>query len=101
MGQKKWTTDEQEEWLSEQIPNFVQAQKDKSSSKFFAPIYSEFHRLWQYREPMEEEIKAQKNKDVEEEDTESANNGAMAKAKAIIFHDENKVHTIFLLTMKS
>lgn len=95
MGRKKWTTDEQEEWLSERIPDFVQAQKDKSSSKFFGPIYSEFHRLWPYRKPTEEEVEAQmKNEGAEEEDAERANKEAMAKAKALIFQEENKVSTI-------
>jgi hypothetical protein len=104
MGRKKWTTEEQEEWLSEWVPDFVQSQKDKSSSKFFAPIYSEFHKLWPYREPTEEEIEAQiKEGDTEEGDTEKAKvkEEAKAKAKGIIFKDENKVSIIFLSDMKS
>jgi hypothetical protein len=84
-GTEKWTTDKQEAWLSEWIPDFVQAQKDKSSLRFFTPIYSEFHRLWPYREPTKEEIEAQmKNNNAEEEDVERANNDTMAKSSSMM-----------------
>jgi len=99
MGRKKWTTDEQEEWLSERVPDFVQSQKDKT--RFFPPIYSEFHKLWPYREPVEEEIEAQLEKrEKETEDTDEVKKKARAaakeKAKAIIFKEENQVSIIFL-----
>jgi hypothetical protein len=101
MGRKKWATNEKEGWLSERVPDFVQSQKDKTSSSFFAHIYSEFHKLWPYREPTEEEIEAQNEKGNTEEERERAKAEAEAKAKAIIFQDENKVSIIYLISLKS
>jgi hypothetical protein len=77
MGRKKWTSSEQDDWLSQRAPGFVQAQKNKTVSQFFAPIYSEFHEIWPYREPTKEEI--------------DASGGDKARAKAIIFKKENQV----------
>jgi len=85
MGRKKWTTSEQDTWLSLQVPKFVEAQKDKTISQFFTPIYSAFHETWPYREPTQKEI--------------GAEGGDKAKATAKIFKKENEVpYPIFHLT---
>jgi hypothetical protein len=81
MGRKKWTTSEQDDWLSKRIPSFVQAQKNKTISQFFVPVYSEFHEAWPCPEPSQEEIEA--------------NGGDKAKAEAVIFKKENTVSTYF------
>ena len=97
MGRKKWTTNPQEDWLLERVPGFVQSQKDKSSSTFLAHLYSEFHKLWPYREPTDEEIAQNMEKEDtgEEGEKEKATEKAKAKAKAIIFQEENKVSIVF------
>ena len=80
MEWKKWTTSEQDAWLAEQEPNFVQAQKDKKVPQFFAPIYSKFHKRWPCREPTQKEIDGE--------------GGDKAKAKAKVCKKENEVFYI-------
>jgi len=82
MGRKRSTDSEQDDWLSQRIPDFVEAQKNKTISQFFAPIYSDFHEIWPYREPTKEEI--------------DASDGDKARAKAVIFKKENKVSYTFV-----
>jgi hypothetical protein len=50
MGKRRWTTADQRTWLEARIPEFVQAQKDKSTSSTFFP---DTHRAWQETWPTE------------------------------------------------
>ena len=81
MTRKKWTTKEQEDWLAERLPSFVQAQKDKTSSGFFPPIYDDFNKRWPCPTPTQEEI--------------AAAGGDRAKAEAILLKKYNKVRILY------
>lgn len=46
MGKKRWTTEEQRTWLEELIPDFVQAQQDKTVRTFLKDMYSKWDDKW-------------------------------------------------------
>jgi hypothetical protein len=50
MGKKVWTTPDQRLWLEAWIPEFVQVQKDKTTSSIFFP---DIHKAWQLQWPIE------------------------------------------------
>ena len=58
MGKKRWTTPEQRTWLEELIPDFVQAQQDKTTGLFFDTIYKEWHDKWPTEPATDKEIKS-------------------------------------------
>ena len=49
MGKRRWTTPDQRKWLEAHIPEFVQAQKEKTTSSIFFP---DVHRAWQEQWPI-------------------------------------------------
>ncbi|KIM77360.1 hypothetical protein PILCRDRAFT_91119 [Piloderma croceum F 1598] len=53
MPKHKWTTDEQHDWLSSRMPDFVAAQEKKPSSMkpFFGPIYVDWFKIFPCPEP--------------------------------------------------
>jgi hypothetical protein len=46
MPKKSWTSKEQLDWLSAQLPAFRIAQEAKTTPSFFTEIYQEFHAQW-------------------------------------------------------
>ena len=48
MGKRGWTTPDQRQWLEARIPEFVQVQKDKTTSSIF---FLNVHQAWQQQWP--------------------------------------------------
>ncbi|KIL68679.1 hypothetical protein M378DRAFT_8154 [Amanita muscaria Koide BX008] len=60
MPRKRWTTPEQRSWLEERIPDFTQAQQDKTMGSFLGVVHQKWQEKWPAEEPTEEEIQAAK-----------------------------------------
>jgi hypothetical protein len=60
MGKRRWTTPEQRAWLEELIPDFVQAQQDKSVRSFLDDTYAKWHKEWPTPPPAAEEVRRTK-----------------------------------------
>jgi len=60
MGKKRWTTPEQQVWLEELIPEFVQAQQDKVSRSFCKDTYDKWHEKWPTPSLTAEEVRRAK-----------------------------------------
>jgi hypothetical protein len=57
MTRRKWTTDNQEEWLKSHLARFSDAQANKTTTKeFFPEILKEWREAWPCPEPTPEEI---------------------------------------------
>ena len=56
MPKKSWTSPEQGAWLNSQLPGFLKAQEEKTTSAFLATVYTEFHEQWPVAPPTAEEI---------------------------------------------
>jgi hypothetical protein len=82
MPKKKWTTKEQEDWLSERIPAFVQAQQEKTTAGFFPPVYESWYKEFPSAEPTPDDI--------------AAAGSDIAKAEALVKKKEREV-SIFLV----
>ena len=46
MAPVSWTTDEQKEWLTLQLPEYQKCSDAGSFSKFWPSLYEEFHERW-------------------------------------------------------
>jgi len=58
MTRKKWTTDDQEEWLGKRKAVFMEANQRKAAAKdFFPTVCRDFHTKWPVPSVTEEEIK--------------------------------------------
>ena len=58
MTRRKWTTDEQEEWLDERKADFMEANQRKAAAKdFFPTVCRDFHTKWPVPSVTEGEIK--------------------------------------------
>jgi len=56
MPHKKWTTDEQEAWFTERLPDFIAAQQDKTMNMFYPPVYEAWFMKFPSRQPTEKEV---------------------------------------------
>ena len=56
MPRKKWTTEQQEKWLSALLPQFCTAQQDKTTQNFYPTVYKEWFAKFPSRVPTEEEL---------------------------------------------
>jgi predicted nucleic acid-binding protein len=57
MTRRKWTTDEQEEWLEQRKPAFLEANQKKTAAKdFFPTVVEEFRQKWPVPPVTEQEI---------------------------------------------
>jgi hypothetical protein len=57
MTRRKWTTDEQEEWLEQRKPAFLEANQNKTAAKdFFPTVVEEFRQKWPVPPATEQEI---------------------------------------------
>ena len=83
MPKKKWTTKEQEDWLSERIPAFVQAQQEKTTAGFFPPVYESWYKEFPSAEPTPDDI--------------AAAGSDIAKAEALVKKKQREV--IFFLSL--
>lgn len=45
-GQKAWTTNEQKEWLTSQLPSFVASRSSDSPSDFWASVFKGWFEKW-------------------------------------------------------
>ena len=74
MTHRKWTSDDQEEWLKAWLSLFTEAQANKTTtSKFFPQTLTEWRKAWPVPEPtgdeiaqaktVEEAIKRKRNRD--------------------------------------
>ena len=62
MTRRKWTSDDQEEWLKAQLPSFTEAQAKKAMmSEFFPKALTEWRKAWPVPEPTADEIAQAKN----------------------------------------
>ena len=62
MTRRKWTSDDQEDWLKAQLSSFTEAQAKKSTtSDFFPKALTEWRKAWPVPEPTAEEIAQAKN----------------------------------------
>ncbi|KIM87976.1 hypothetical protein PILCRDRAFT_3685 [Piloderma croceum F 1598] len=75
MPKRKWTTKDQHDWLSERLPDFVDAQQTKTTATFFHPLYVDWLKEFPPPGPTEEEIQASSG------DKEAANAAIIKKAK--------------------
>ena len=58
MTRRKWTTDEQEEWLDERKAAFMEANQRKAAAKeFFPTVCKDFCTKWTVPSVTEDEIK--------------------------------------------
>ena len=58
MTRRKWTTDEQEEWLDERKADFMEANQRKAAAKdFFPTVCRDFRTKWPVPSVTEGEIK--------------------------------------------
>jgi hypothetical protein len=62
MGKKAWTTPEQCTWLENLIPNFVQAQQDKTVGLLLKELFVKWEQKWPTPPPTEGEVKKVKGK---------------------------------------
>ena len=60
MPRRKWTTEEQYEWLSERIPDFVEAQQTGTVSVFITSVTQKWYQEWPPGEPTEDEVEEAK-----------------------------------------
>lgn len=58
MPKRAWTTPDQHAWLSERLSGFVQAQQQKRTSEWLAPIYQLWLELYPCDKPTAGEITA-------------------------------------------
>jgi hypothetical protein len=57
MTRRKWTTDEQEGWLEQRKPAFLEANQNKTAAKdFFPTVVEEFRQKWPVAPVTEQEI---------------------------------------------
>jgi len=57
MGKRCWMTPDQRKWLEARIPEFVQAQKDKTTSSIFFPgIHGAWQQQWPIEPPTPDEV---------------------------------------------
>ncbi|OBZ73056.1 hypothetical protein A0H81_06612 [Grifola frondosa] len=56
MGRKSWATDEQKDWLTEHIPEFVKAQGKDGATHFHISTYQAFLEKWPLQPPTAEEV---------------------------------------------
>jgi len=57
MTRRKWTTDEQEAWLEQRKPAFLEANQKKTAAKdFFPAVVEEFCQKWPVAPVTEQEI---------------------------------------------
>ena len=57
MTRRKWTTSDQEEWLKTRLPEFSDAQANKTTSKeFFPTVLRDWRNLWPTPTPTPEEV---------------------------------------------
>lgn len=64
MTRRKWTTDEQGEWLNKQLDKFTASMAKKTTStEFFPQVLKEWHQKWPVPNTTPEEIAAAKNAD--------------------------------------
>ena len=66
MPRRKWTTEEQYEWLSERIPDFVEAQQTGTVSVFITSVTQKWYQEWPPGEPTEDEVEEAKEAQHEE-----------------------------------
>lgn len=82
MTKKKWTTDEQEVWLTPHVADFIRAQQHRTTGTFFGPIYKGWLENFPCPEPTSEQIEAA--------------NGDAKKAKALIVQKAKKVSATYM-----
>lgn len=57
MTRRKWTSDEQEAWLEQHKPAFLEANQNKTAAKdFFPVVIEEFRQKWPVPPVTEQEI---------------------------------------------
>jgi len=62
MTHRKWTSDDQEEWLKARLSLFTEAQAQKTTtSEFFPKVLTEWRKAWPVPEPTADEIAQAKN----------------------------------------
>jgi len=64
MTRRKWTTDEQADWLSKQLDKFTASHAKKTmSTEFFPQVLKEWHQKWPVPNATPQEIAGAKNAD--------------------------------------
>lgn len=61
MTRRKWTTPNQEEWLKSHLADFSNAQANRTTSEFFAPIFKEWRNAWPTPDPTPDDIRQSGN----------------------------------------
>jgi hypothetical protein len=56
MPKKSWASEKQHTWLLAQLPDFRQAQEEKTTPSFFTELYQKFHEEWPLASPNADEI---------------------------------------------
>ena len=56
MPQKKWTTQEQEDWFNARLPEFCVAMQDKTMARFFPTVYQDWFTEFPSSPPSEEQL---------------------------------------------
>ena len=63
MGKKTWASSAQQEWLWSKIPDFGEAQAQKTTNSFFSEVYTAFHKKWPVPPPTPGEIAEAKSEE--------------------------------------
>jgi hypothetical protein len=89
-SRKGWTNDEQYEYLTSQIPIFVNAQSSKTTADQWPAIYEEWFKRWPIGEPTQKEIEQGLTEDDRVKAVKMVSDTLLSHSACVAYHSINR-----------